>query len=398
MIRGAFNTFRDPAPQWPHTPLIPSHIPGLDGVFLKYEGGHITGSFKDRIMRLTVAQALERGATGAVVPSSGNAAVAAAAACAAIGMPLLAIVPSGTPEERTVPILARGAAVIRAGAEPSESYRCADRLVEQLGLFPLYSTFASPWAEWACRGIGVEIYQQLGCAPATLLAPISAGPVLVGAAHGVAEAASTTPRLVAVQAQGCCPVVEAFGAGRDDVRPWSGPVNTLATAIVDRLQGYPQDGTLTLRMLRNSGGLAAAVSDEELQQAREALLRCDGLDVELSAAAGVALLKRGEHSFPEPIVCLLTASGFKHTYSGSSMPPPPLRASTGAGRGQSMCSGPVGRLHQPDIVPITRGEIQSECTQPMDTIQVPCRNSLDSPAADVGRGTATKSLGLFSET
>lgn len=68
MIRGAFNTSHDPSPRWPHTPLVPSHIPGLDGVLLKYEGGHITGSFKDRIMRLTVAQALERGATGAVVP------------------------------------------------------------------------------------------------------------------------------------------------------------------------------------------------------------------------------------------------------------------------------------------------------------------------------------------
>lgn len=87
-------------------------------------------------------------------------------------MPLLAIVPSGTPDERIIPVLARGAAVIRAGAEPSEAYRCADRLVEQLGLFPLYSTFASPWAEWVCRGIGLEICEQLGRAPATLIAPV----------------------------------------------------------------------------------------------------------------------------------------------------------------------------------------------------------------------------------
>lgn len=134
------------------------------------------------------------------------------------------------------------------------------------------------------------------------------------------EAVNTTPRLVAVQAQGCCPIVEAFEAGRDDVRPWCGPVDTLATAIADRLLGYSQDGTLTLGMLRGSGGLAAAVSDEELQQAREALLRWDGLDIELSAAAGVALLRRCGHQLPKPIVCLLTASGFKHTYSGRDTP------------------------------------------------------------------------------
>jgi threonine synthase len=289
-------------------------------VFLKYEGGHITGSFKDRIMRITIKEALERGATGAVVPSSGNAAVAAAAGCAAVGMPLLAIVPSTTTEERIVPILARGAAVIRAGAEPSESYRCADLLVEQLGLFPLYSTFASPWAEWACRGIGLELTEQLERAPATLIAPISAGPVLVGTALGIAEATDSRPRLVAVQAQGCCPIVEAFEAGREEVRPWSGEVCTIASSIADRLQGYAHDGTLTLKMLRDSGGLAAAVTDEEMRHARESLLRFDGLDIELSAAAGVALLMRGEHHFPAPIVCLLTASGFKHTYSGSNMP------------------------------------------------------------------------------
>lgn len=327
MIRGSYNTFRDPAPQWPHTPLIPSHIPGLNGVLLKYEGGHMTGSFKDRIMRFTVAQALEHGAAGAVVPSSGNAAVAAAAACAAVGLPLLAIVPSGTPEERVAPVLARGAAVIWAGAEPSESYRCADQLVEDLGLFSLYSTFASPWAEWACRGIGVEICEQLRQSPATLIAPISAGPVLVGTARGVAEAVNMVPRLVAVQAQGCCPIVEAFEAKRNVVRPWSGPVNTLATAIADRMQGYPQDGTLTLNMIRDSGGLAAAVTDEELRKAREALLRWDGLDIELSAAAGVALLMRGEHHLPAPVVCLLTASGFKHTYSGTSTPLLPSESS-----------------------------------------------------------------------
>lgn len=320
MIQGSSELSGDTDPGIPPSPLILSRVPQLDQLLLKYEGGHITGSFKDRIMRVTIKKALEHGATGAVVPSSGNAAVAAAAACAAVGMPLLAIVPSATPDERIVPILARGAAVIRAGAEPSESYFCADRLVERLGLFPLYSTFASPWAEWACRGIGLEICEQLGGAPATLIAPISAGPVLVGTALGMTKAAAPRTRLVAAQAQGCSPIVEAFEAGCEEVRPWSGPVNTVATAIADRLQGYPQDGTLTLRMLRDSGGLAAAVTDEELRKAREALLRFDGLDIELSATAGVALLMRGEHHLPTPIVCLLTASGFKHTYSGTNTP------------------------------------------------------------------------------
>jgi threonine synthase len=53
---------------WPASPLIPSRIPGLENVYLKYEGGHVTGSFKDRIMRLAVAEAARSGAAGAIVP------------------------------------------------------------------------------------------------------------------------------------------------------------------------------------------------------------------------------------------------------------------------------------------------------------------------------------------
>jgi hypothetical protein len=74
---------------WPPSPLLRSRIPGLKGVFLKYENGHLTGSFKDRIMRLAVADAISAGATGAVVPSSGNGALAAAAAGAASDCPFM---------------------------------------------------------------------------------------------------------------------------------------------------------------------------------------------------------------------------------------------------------------------------------------------------------------------
>ncbi len=302
--------------RWPQSALISSRIPGLNNVFFKYENGPLTGSFKDRIMRLAVANARLTQAKGVVVPSSGNAALAAAAAGAGAGLPVYAVVPKGTAPERITPVAARGAVIIEAGNDPSEAYRAADIIAAEFNLYRLYSTFAAPVAEWACRPIGIEASRQLGAGINTVVAPISAGPVLVGTGHGVAQQTGKLPALVAVQAQGCCPIVQAFDEHRTEVTPWTTSVDTSAVAIADRLNGYPQDGTYTLRLLRESGGLAAAVSDDEMMAARQALLQFDGIDVELSSAAGVAWLMRAQLRTSEPVLCILTASGFKHTYRG----------------------------------------------------------------------------------
>lgn len=312
---------------WPPSALIRSRIPALDRVFLKYENGHLTGSFKDRIMRAAVAHAVRTGASGGVVPSSGNAALAASAAGAHAGLPIYAIVPIGTSMERIAPIAARGGVVIEAGTDPSEAYRAADIVADELKLAQLYSTFASPLAEWSCRMIGVEAARQLGRGPVSIVAPISAGPVLVGTANGVAQETGRLPALFAIQPAGCCPIAQAFTEGREEVRPWSEPVATSATSIADRLNGYPQDGTYTLRLVRQTGGQADSVSDAEMQAAREMLLSYDGIDAELSAAAGVAWLMRDQLAEDGPLICVITASGFKHTYRGDvpSFDPPAER-------------------------------------------------------------------------
>src|SRR5690606_10114911 len=181
------------------------------------------------------------------------------------------------------PILARGGIVIRAGEGPSQSYALADRLSEQLGFARLYSTFASPWAEWGCRSLGREIAGQLQGEITQLISPVSAGPVLLGAANGLREAGRHVPPLVAVQAAGCAPIAKAFAEGADHVSPWSDPVDTKAAAIADRLDGYAQDGTHVLNRVRASGGSVAAVSDAQLASARAALLKHDGIDAEFSA-------------------------------------------------------------------------------------------------------------------
>lgn len=305
-----------PATAW--SPLLPSRIPGLEGVLLKYEGSHLSGSFKDRIMAASLGELLARdpACPGVVVPSSGNAAVSAAAFCARQGLPMVAIVPLAVPVERLQPVLARGGIVVRAGEDPSHAYALAGRLSSDLGFFRLYSTFASPWAEWGCRSLGRELAGQAAQPIAQLVAPVSTGPVLVGTANGLAEAGLPVPKLVAVQAAGCAPIARAFRLGQTVVAPWSDAVDTRAAAIADRLAGYPQDGARVLEVVRASGGTVDTVTDAELTEARSALLRHDGLDAEFSACAGVAWLMRQDVEAKAETVCIVTASGFKHTFAG----------------------------------------------------------------------------------
>lgn len=308
--------WKDPRVGW--SPLLPSRIPGMAGVLIKYEGSHLSGSFKDRIMGATLGELLERepDCPGVVVPSSGNAAVSAAALCARLGLPMVAVVPRATPDERLMPIRARGALLIRAGEGPSQSYALADRLADALGYFRLYSTFASPWAEWGCRSLGLELGAQCPDGIGMVVAPVSAGPVLVGTANGLRQAGVRPSAMVAVQAAGCAPIAAAFGKGEDTVVPWIGAVDTEAAAIADRLEGYPQDGTRVLSCVKSSGGAVGAVTDDELAQARAALFEYDGIDAEFSACAGVAWLRRQPAAPEAATICVVTASGFKHTFAG----------------------------------------------------------------------------------
>lgn len=295
------------------TPLLRSRVPGLEGTWMKFEGANPSGSFKDRVMGTLVAEAVEDGASGAVVASSGNAAVAAASHCARAGLPLLVVVPERVPAPILDMVGLRGAAVLRVGEGPAAVHHLAKLISERFQLPNLASTFGASGCEFACRSIGYEIADQMEQRPiATLAASVSVGPVLLGAARGIIESGRTTPRLVAGQAAGCAPIAKAFATGSQEVRPWEDPVTTRATSIADRLTGYAPEATYFLNQVRASGGIVDAASDDELQEIRSMLASHDGLDVELSSCAAVAALRRSGMAGPDA-VCILTGAGVKET-------------------------------------------------------------------------------------
>lgn len=298
----------------------------MRGTWLKVEGASPSGSFKDRVMETLVAEAVAAGAAGAVVASSGNAAVAASTHAARRGLPLLVVVPDSVPPEIERMVAQRGVGLVRAGEGPAAAHHVARLFAKRFGLPNLASTFAASGCEWACRGIGHEIAEQLHdvVIPTAVAAAVSVGPVLLGAAHGLAET-GVSVRMVAGQAAGCAPIARAFRDGSDEVSPWTEDLHTSATSIADRLTGYAREATSFLRAVRASGGAVAAADDTELAAIRADLGRYDGLDVELSSCAALAAL-RVAGWVGEDVVAVLTGSGVRETLAGPPTTPPGRRA------------------------------------------------------------------------
>lgn len=308
-------------PTNPATPVLTSRAPGLEGVHLKVEGANLSGSFKDRVMRVLVQDAASTGIHGAVVASSGNAAVAASSACARAGLPLLVLVPNSVSPTAVRMVAQRGATVVRAGEGPAAVHGLAARLAQEYGLANLASTFGAAGCEWACRAIGHEIAEQVAGPVARVFASISVGPVLIGAGNGLVEAARPLPALVGAQAVECGPIAAAYAEGAESVSPWTGTATTAALAIADRLTGYADEATFALKEIRKSGGSVGAVTDDEMLAVRRDLARYDGLDVELASCAAPALL-RAEGGDREGVVCILTGAGYKETLAASAVSVP----------------------------------------------------------------------------
>lgn len=306
------------------TPLLP--LPrlgaelGLERLFLKDEGQNPTGSFKARGMSAAVSMAKELGARALAVPSAGNAGGALAAYGARAGLAVQIAVPADTPLANRIEAELCGAAVELVEGNLVDCARWIGQRAEREGWFDL-STLKEPYRVEGKKTMGYELAEQLGWRlPDVIVYPTGGGTGLVGMAKafdelralGWIERAGRRPRLVSVQAAGCAPVVEAFHAGAAEVTPIERP-HTLASGLrVPRAVG----DRWMLRVLRESGGTAVAVSDERLLAGTRRLARSEGLFAAPEAGAVVAaledLLQRGELEPSEEVVLFCTGTGLKY--------------------------------------------------------------------------------------
>ncbi|HSE93354.1 MAG TPA: threonine synthase [Methylomirabilota bacterium] len=309
------------------TPLLPlprlaAHL-GLRHLWGKDEGQNPTGTFKARGLGMAITRARTLGARGFLIPSAGNAGGAAALYAARAGLPCGVIVPRGTPPAAIAEALIAGGRVFTIEGSIATAGRIVAKVAPRIGWFDL-STLKEPYRLEGKKTMGLELAEQLGWTlPDVLLYPTGGGTGLVGIPKGFDELraigwiSGRGPRFVSVQAEGCAPVVKAWRDRAEVTTAWERPVTHAAGLRVPA----PFAGRQMLRIVRESGGEAIAVSETAIRDAQRLLARLDGVWTAPEAAATIAALiemkERGAVAADTRIVTVLTGAGIKND-------PPPL--------------------------------------------------------------------------
>ncbi len=260
------------------TPIVP--LLGEPGnVWVKDEGRLPTGSFKARGLVMAIAMAKELGVATIAMPTNGNAGAAAAAYAARAGIEAVIFCPDDTPEINVREIAAQGARVYRVNGLIDDCGKLVGAGKEARGWFDL-STLKEPYRIEGKKTMGLELAEQFGWAlPDAIFYPTGGGTGLIGMwkAFDEMEAlgwiGSERPRMYAVQAEGCAPIVRAFEAGERHAVRWEDAHTVAAGIRVPQAVG----DFLILDAVRASGGKALAVSDAALMQAVEDAGKKDGL-------------------------------------------------------------------------------------------------------------------------
>ena len=278
------------------TPLLPlprlaDHL-GLKHLWAKDESQNPTGSFKARGLGMAVTKARTLGVKGLTIPSAGNAGGAAAVYGARAGVPVAVVVPLGTPEAAVAEAILAGAFVFTVDGSIADAGKLTAALAPQLGWFDL-ATLKEPYRLEGKKTMGLELAEQFGWdVPDLLFYPTGGGTGLVGIWKGFEELAAmgwikpAQPRFVAVQAEGCAPVVKAWQEKAETTTLWENPV-THAPGL--RVPG-PFAGRQMLKILRDTGGHARAVSEREIVEAQKLMARIEGIWTAPEAAAALAAL------------------------------------------------------------------------------------------------------------
>jgi threonine synthase len=287
-------------------------------LYIKDEGPNPTQSFKARGMSPAISMAKELGVKEVALPSAGNAGSAAAAYSAKAGLTAYVFMPDDTPSLIVSECIAYGARVYLVKGLINVCGRLVAAGVRARGWFDL-STLKEPYRVEGKKTMGYEVAEQLGWTlPDWIFYPTGGGTGLVGMWKAFAEMealgwiGAKRPRMVSVQAAGCQPIVKAFTEGRpDSVLHENAHTVASGLRVPKALGDY-----LILKALRESGGLAVAVTDEELLRAQREIAEIQGiLPCPEGGATWAALQKlvgQGTVRPTETIVLFNTGSGLKY--------------------------------------------------------------------------------------
>jgi len=304
------------------TPLLPAAklggSMGLKNLYVKDEGLNPTGSFKARGMTAAVSRARQLGAKTLAAPTAGNAGGALAAYAAAAGLAAVIVMPSDTPVANVMECQAFGAKVIKIDGLISDCGKYVAENKEKEGWYDI-STLKEPYRVEGKKTMGYELWEQFGgTLPDVILYPTGGGVGLIGMCKAFDEMqemgwiGAERPRMVAVQAEGCAPIVRAWEAHREKADFF---LNAATMASGLRVPG-PLGDLMMLKMLKQTNGTALTVSDAEMLEAGKQLASLEGVFAAPEGAATVIgarkLAASGWIKPEEKVVLFNTGTGYKY--------------------------------------------------------------------------------------
>lgn len=309
------------------TPLLPARRIGArigaKDLLIKDEGLNPTGSFKARGLSCAISMCVELGVKVLAIPSAGNAASALSAYAAAAGLEAHIYMPVDVPQANFIECKAYGAHVTLVNGLISDcgrmvAERCKATAGQPDAWFDI-STLKEPYRIEGKKTMGYEVAEQLHWElPDAILYPAGGGVGMIGMWKAFAEMealgwiGAKRPKMIAVQSEGCQPIVRAFEEGAEYSRFWDGAATVAAGLRVPK----PLGDRLTLQAVRESGGTAIAVPDRETMDAGVRLAAEEGIFAAPEGAACVAAVERlirdGFLNADDKIVCYNTGSGLKY--------------------------------------------------------------------------------------
>ena len=288
---------------------------GLRELWIKDDGQNPTASLKDRASAMAVVKACEAGKTTIACSSTGNAASSLAGNAAAAGLSTFIFVPSRAPKGKVAQLMMFGATVILVEGSYEDTFRISAEAIERWGWYNRNAAI-NPYLMEGKKTVSLEIAEQLSFRmPDYVAVSVGDGCTIGGVWKGFkdlyqAGLIDRLPRIISVQASGCCPINTAAAAGTMEWVPQE--ENTLADSIA---VGVPRNPVKALRAISESNGVTVNVSDEEIMAAMRLLGKHAGVFAEPAGAAGTAGVKKAvETGLIErnaSVVSIVTGNGLK---------------------------------------------------------------------------------------
>ncbi len=267
---------------------------GMRALWVKDERGNPTHSFKDRVVAVALAAAVEMGFKVLACPSTGNLANAVAAAAARAGIRSVVLIPADLEQQKILGTAVYGGTLVTVDGSYDDVNRLASELADTRDDWAFVNVNVRPYYAEGSKTIGYEIAEQLGWRlPSQVVVPVASGAQLVKIDKAFRElsalglVADADCRVFGAQATGCAPVAAAFRAGQDVVQPVRPATIAKSLAI-----GNPADGPYVLDVVRRTGGAVADVSDEQIVDAIRLLAATEGIFGETAAGVTLAVLRK----------------------------------------------------------------------------------------------------------